>query len=163
GRQQAARNGAALAEHLGRDRLAELDFIASPLIRCVETMEIAREAAGLTRTGFATDDRLKEIRYGAWEGASLERLKREDRAAYVERRDNKFRWRPVDGESYADLLGRARDWAATIERDTVVVSHGGISRVLRALVTPLEDEEIPVQIVPQDKVLVLSKDRFDWV
>jgi len=67
GRAQAARNGRALAQALGR-RAATLDYVASPLMRARETMEIVREELGLGRGAYRLDDRLAEINYGHWEG-----------------------------------------------------------------------------------------------
>ena len=52
---------------LGSDAGA-LDYVASPLVRARETMEIMRRAVGLPPDGYRTDDRLREIGYGHWEG-----------------------------------------------------------------------------------------------
>src|ERR1700730_17081630 len=64
GRAQARRNGtaikAAMPEAVG------FDFVASPLSRSRETMEIVRTAMGLAPESYATDDRLKELTVGAW-------------------------------------------------------------------------------------------------
>ncbi len=62
GRQQAARNGQTLRQLLAD--LGSHDYVASPLRRTSETMEIVRENAGLPRSGFRTDDLLKEIHFG---------------------------------------------------------------------------------------------------
>ena len=37
---------------------------------------------------------------------------------------------PPGGESYAQLLVRVQAWHATLDRDTIVVAHGGIARTL---------------------------------
>ncbi|HZL86046.1 MAG TPA: histidine phosphatase family protein, partial [Candidatus Krumholzibacteria bacterium] len=67
GRAQAGRNGRALALALGGNAGA-LDYVASPLVRARETMEIMRREIGLARDGYRSDDRLREIHYGHWEG-----------------------------------------------------------------------------------------------
>ncbi|WP_144180888.1 histidine phosphatase family protein, partial [Pseudomonas sp. Kh14] len=66
GRAQAAHNGRTLKTLVTEP--AAVTFVASPLSRTRETMEIARAEIGLERTGFVTDDRLKEINFGHWEG-----------------------------------------------------------------------------------------------
>src|SRR6185312_12901881 len=60
GRGQAARNGKVLAGALG-ERAAGLDYVASPLERARETMQIVRRELGLPPDAFRTDDRLKEV------------------------------------------------------------------------------------------------------
>ena len=163
GRTQARRNGEVLGETLGAEALSRLNFVASPLSRTRETMEIVRQAAGLLPGAYETDPRLMEIKYGTWEGAYLDELKRGDPDAFRERRENKFGWRPANGESYRDLTERVRHWLSGITRDTVVVSHGGVSRVVRGLIMPIAEDEIPVQIVPQDKIMICRHGSFDWL
>ncbi len=51
GRSQALRNGAVLAEVLGEPE--RFDFVASPLLRTRQTMEIVRSAMGLPATPIA--------------------------------------------------------------------------------------------------------------
>lgn len=65
GLEQARQNGIALAEILG-DTVDEFDFVASPLQRTRETMEIMRTAMGLAPLAYRTDPRLVEISFGDW-------------------------------------------------------------------------------------------------
>jgi probable phosphoglycerate mutase len=74
-----------------------------------------------------------------------------------------FRWRPQGGESYEDLAARTVPWLDGIARDTVVVSHGGVSRVLRGHILSLDVATVPGLDVPQDRVLVLRRDGIDWL
>jgi len=166
GRSQAARNGTTLGA-LGLD-LSALDFVASPLSRTSETMRIVRENAGLSRDGFRTDERLKEIHFGTWQRQYWPELPKVDPEGHKLRTADPYNWRPVDGESYADLTARCGVWFDEIEHDTVCVSHGGVSRVLRGHV----DQEIPrVDVtelsVPQDKILKFHHDgdriSFEWL
>src|SRR5438270_5545218 len=66
GRAQARRNGTAIKTAM--PEAAGFDFLASPLSRSRETMEIVRAAMGLPPRHYATDDRLKELTFGDWEG-----------------------------------------------------------------------------------------------
>lgn len=160
GRRQAARNGRILRQLIaGR---TDLDYVASPLLRTAETMSIIRREMGLPPDEFRRDDRLKEIHFGHWEGRVWDVLSDEDPEAFQARRADPFNWRPIGGESYADLAERVRGWLAEIERDTVVVSHGGISRVVRGHILALETTTIPLLDVPQDKVLLLTSGRHEW-
>ncbi|MEZ5844914.1 MAG: histidine phosphatase family protein [Hyphomicrobiaceae bacterium] len=161
GRAQARRNGEALRDALGDP--SRFDFISSPMKRTSETMEIVREAIGLERGGCRFDARLREIHFGHWEGRTWLELPDVDPQEYAARRRDAYRWRPRGGESYADVAERVAEWLATVERDAVVVSHGGVSRVLRGLVLGLTPEEIAELPVPQDRVLLLKDGAASWL
>ena len=160
GRGQAARNGQTL-KALIKDPAA-VSFIASPLSRTRETMEIVREAMGLDRSTFNFDDRLKEIHFGHWEGLTWSELPDRDPAGYKERMADAFGWCPRGGESYRDLTNRSVSWLQELQGSAVVVSHGGVSRALRGHLLGLDPREIPDLSVPQDKVLVLRKGHMEW-
>lgn len=161
GREQARRNGERLIEL--RHALAGADYVSSPMGRARETMEIVRRSLGLPPETYRLDHRLRELSYGHWEGALQDDLAVIDPQGMAERARDPLRWRPQDGESYADLLVRTRDWLGTVERDTVVVSHGGVSRCVRALLMSLDAEEIPVLETPQDRVLVITRGAMHWM
>ena len=161
GREQARRNGVTLAALM--PSIANARFVASPLGRTRETMEILRAGMGLPAEVYALDERLKELSYGAWEGQLQDELPVIDPAGWAARTHDPFRWRPEGGESYADLLVRSADWLATIEHDTVVASHGGVSRCLRGHVLGLDPASIPELESPQDRVLVLRKGVMSWL
>jgi broad specificity phosphatase PhoE len=161
GRGQAKRNGEALRAIVKNP--AEFDFISSPLGRTRETMAIVRAAFGLTMDGVQFDDRLREMSYGHWEGQLAADLPRTDPVGTAERARDWWHWRPVDGESYDDLTIRVSSWLATLTRDTIVSSHGGVSRAVRGAVVPVPREDVPRLKVPQDRVLVLRPGHMDWL
>jgi broad specificity phosphatase PhoE len=161
GRGQARRNGEALRALL--PRIAGARYVASPLFRARETMEIVRTAMDLPPDGYDLDDRLKEIHYGHWQGILAADLRGIDAAGVAERAQDTFRWRPRGGESYADLMDRSVSWLNGIDTDTVVAAHGGISRVLRGHLYGTDPALVPELPVPQDRILVLRHDRMDWL
>jgi probable phosphoglycerate mutase len=161
GREQAARNGRVLRELLGADA-ARLDYVASPLMRTAETMSIIRRELGLEPNDFRCDDRLKEIHFGHWEGRVWYDLPTEDPVGFAARRADPWGWTPRLGESYAMLSERIAGWLSSVERPAVVVSHGGVSRVLRGHVLGLGPQSITDLEVPQDKVMVLDGGRLSW-
>jgi probable phosphoglycerate mutase len=162
GRTQAACNGRALAQELGRGADA-LDYVASPLIRARETMEIMRRELGLPPDGYRTDDRLREINYGHWEGELWAELPAKDPQGFAAREADKWGWQPRGGESYRALSERVAAWFGEIERNVVVAAHGGVMRVLRGLSRGLQPAEVFMLDVPQDKVLVVEADRTRWL
>lgn len=161
GRAQARRNGVTLRRFL--PAISDAEFLASPLARARETMEIVRDALGLPPDGYAIDPRLRELSYGVWEGTLQDDIMRDAPDAFADRAQDPFRWRPAEGESYADLFARVIAWAGTRRRDSVVVSHGGVSRCLRAHVLGLDPEVIPELESPQDRVLILSDGTMRWL
>jgi broad specificity phosphatase PhoE len=161
GRGQALRNGQALRAL--RPGLADADFVSSPLGRTRETMSIVREALGLDMTGVRFDERLREMSYGHWEGQLAADLPRIDPEGVAARARDWWHWRPQGGESYEDLTARVSAWLATVTRDTVVSSHGGVSRALRGAVVPVDRAEVPRLAVPQDRVLVLRRGSMSWL
>ncbi len=164
GRVQAQRNGEALAGILaaaGRDPSA-LDWVASPLSRARETMEILRAAMGLDPAGYRLDPRLVEISFGEWEGSTLPELKLRDPLGHAARKADKWGFVPPSGESYEMLSERIAPWLSGLAADTVCVAHGGITRVARGLLEGVPPAEIPILPIRQDRIYVWSGGRSDW-
>jgi probable phosphoglycerate mutase len=162
GRSQARRNGRVLAEALGA-AAGSLDYVASPLLRARETMELVRTELALPAAGYRTDDRLSEIHYGHWEGQLWSELPRTDPEGYAARQADPWSWQPTGGESYRMLSQRVALWLADMHRDAVVVAHGGVSRALRGLVLRLEGADVTRLPVPQDKVLLVQDGSIRWL
>jgi probable phosphoglycerate mutase len=163
GRAQAARNGRTLAGVIARPE--ELDFVSSPLSRATETMEIVREQLGLPRQGYRADARLREVHYGDWEGQFWDDIAARDPEATAAYRRNRWVFSPpgAQAENLTMLTERLMDWYATVARDTVVVSHGGPMRSIRAALLPLSPEEAGTLEVPQDKVLRIEGTALSWI
>lgn len=156
GRRQAARNGRILPFLLGS---AEWRFIASPLGRATDTMAIALHAAGMTGGAYETDDRLKEISFGRWEGLTLAEVAERDADGGKRRQADKWRFVPPGGESYADLSERIGGWLDSQDRPAVVVAHGGVLRVLQHRIGGVAAAEAPLLAVPQDRITVFAQGR----
>ena len=145
GRRQSAQCGTTLRGLIAARRKAPDDFtfISSPLSRARETMEILRSALGLQREGYAIDPRLAELSFGLWEGLTYKEVRTLDRAALAARERDKWNFVAPQGESYAKLLVRLRDWQASLTSDTIVAAHGGVARVLMVLFGVRTPEDAP--------------------
>lgn len=161
GKLQSRRNGEILRKFLKRPQ--DLDFISSPLGRTRNTMEILLACLDLDPKGYRIDHRLIELSYGIWEGHLLADLPKIDEKGVKTRTLDPYHARPFGGESYADLHLRTLDWLESVKRDTVVVSHGGVSRCLRGHLLQLPLEQIPELESPQDKILILKKGSMEWI
>jgi broad specificity phosphatase PhoE len=161
GRRQAARNGRVLRSLLPDP--SRFDFVASPLCRATETMEIARREIGLPAQGYRTDARLREVHRGEWQGHIFaDLLARQPEACMAFQRD---RWNvvPPSGESFAMLSARVLEWFRAVMRDTVVVAHGGPMRCIRGTLLSLPPEEILALPAPQDQVMRIEGDDLSWL
>jgi broad specificity phosphatase PhoE len=161
GRRQAAEAGRKLAEL--RLEPHKLPWMVSPLHRTRETAEIARTALGLDPRSYIVDERLKEISFGIWEGRTWKEVRRAEPEQARRREADKWRFVPPGGESYAMLAERVRPWSAEIERDVIVVCHGGVARALLFLLCGLAPEQAPAVEIWQGRVLVIADGRFRWI
>jgi broad specificity phosphatase PhoE len=161
GREQAERNGGALAA--ARADWGGVDFVSSPLLRARQTMEIARHRMGLDSQSYRTDPRLSELTFGRWEGLTLAELKLRDPVGYRERTRRRWHVVPPDGESYAMLAERVRPVLDALDRDTAMVAHGGVMRVIQVMLLGSDPLEAPYLPTPQDRVMVVEGERLNWL
>lgn len=163
GRAQAARNGRALARLVPDP--SGFRFIASPMRRTRETMEIIRAEMGLPRDGYALEPRIVEVHFGDWQGFTIEELEATDPGSTRGRDAVKWSFVPPgpDAESYADLAERIRPWAAEMHGPAIVVTHGGVIRSLFHILNGLSGMEAAMLDVHQDRVLAWQDGRIDWV
>jgi broad specificity phosphatase PhoE len=129
---QAAHAGGILADLFTRHgrSASDLAFVASPLQRARHTMDLVRSALELPPGDYAIDDRLREIGYGHWEGSTLAQMQAADPTLFAARQLDKWTVPPPDGETYASVQIRMRDWYDQLKVDTVTVAHGGTARAL---------------------------------
>lgn len=163
GRSQARRNGVRLAELIAEP--AAFRFVASPLGRTRETMEVIRGELGLDPADYGTDDRLVEINYGDWEGSTLDEIENRHPELVATRRKDKWNYVPPGkrAESYAMQSVRFEPWLEEVERPTVCVTHGGILRCVLKLRGGMSGQEASDIIVPQDRILALDGTRVEWL
>jgi probable phosphoglycerate mutase len=161
GREQARHNGQTVARVL--PEVVTFDFLASPLSRARETMEIARQAMGLDPAGYQVDDRLKELTFGDWEGFTYRDIERVDPGWIARRQADKWLFQPPGGESYQMLSKRIVAWLQTIDRPSMVVSHGGVGRVLRAHLLQLDPLRTVIEDFPHDRVFLWRDGQGRWL
>jgi len=161
GRGQAAESGLCL-KALPID-LAQWDFIASPLARTRETMEIVRQRAGLAAQDYQVDERLMEIHFGDWEGLSWEQVREQAPTQFDARWADPLNYPVPGGENYPMVFERVEAVLNGLTRDTVIVAHAGILRSVLALRGGVDPERIPLLEIPQDRLLVIRDGGFAWL
>jgi broad specificity phosphatase PhoE len=132
GRKQSGQAGHILADLFARDgqNAPSIGFVASPLGRARQTMELVRGSLKLPLSGYAIDDRLREIGYGEWEGSTLAEMQAQDPDLFARRQIEKWTMAPPGGETYVSVQARMTDWYRGLTADTVAVAHGGTARAL---------------------------------
>jgi probable phosphoglycerate mutase len=149
GRRQAGEAGHILGDLLARDGRdkSQIPFVASPLLRARATMELVRGTLRLPPQDYATDDRLREIGYGRWEGFTLAEMQAADPVFFARRLADKWRVAPEGGETYEAVQQRMSDWYTQLKADIVVVAHGGTARALMVALgfeTPQSAADLPI-------------------
>jgi broad specificity phosphatase PhoE len=165
GRDQARAVGRTLRDFFAEQKLdeAQFDFIASPLCRARETMELARGSMGLNPSSYALDPRLVELSFGRWEGLTWSELTAIDPWAAKARQGDKWSFQPPGGESYAMLAERVRPWLESLTRESFVVAHGGVARVLMAMIGGISTAKAPVEDVKQGRAMIFENGDCWWI
>jgi len=154
---EAARRLAPLAPDLGA-----LDFVASPLARTRETMDILLRSVGLAAGRYRSDPGFAELSFGSWEGRTWKELRKLDPARYALRERDRWSFTPPGGESYATLAVRVAGALQVLSRDSALVSHGGVARALLTMLCGLPAREAIRASIWQGQVLVFQDGRHRW-
>jgi broad specificity phosphatase PhoE len=161
GRRQAAEAGRKLAALAISP--ATLPWLVSPMQRTRETAEIARTTLGLEPNSYLIEERLREISFGDWEGLTWKEVRRDHPEGARGRERDKWNFVPPAGESYAMLAERVRPWLDGLERDVIVVGHGGVARALLHLRCGVSPAQAPSVDIWQGKLLLLEGEAFRWI
>lgn len=128
----------ALGRALGTRRVAAA--YVSPLRRAVETAELALAGTGIPIVPLAE---LRELSLGAWEGRTVEAIRREAGDPYAAWVRAPHDHRPPGGERLDDVCRRVVGAVARIAaahpdgEDVLVVAHGGVISVYACYLTGL--------------------------
>jgi len=152
GREQARLNGQRLAQLISVP--AAFDFVASPLGRARETMEIVRKELGLAPGDYRIDERLIEASYGDLEGTTLPEFKASAPHEHRLRKQTRWTYCPSNGESHAMVQERVLPFFREIRGKTLVCAHGVVGRAIRQHVLSLDPDEAADYAFPQDRVFV---------
>jgi len=146
GREQARLAAAQIAERYRPSRI-----IASPYARAQQTGQIIAKALGLS---IESEAALREQSFGIFAGQPYTALLND--ASYHE--GPRWHWRPTGGESLIDVYERAvpafeQIALASLGRETIIVSHGGVMLALCAFVTGSWDE---LNVTPNAGLIVVE-------
>ncbi len=155
GRDQARAHGALLEMLIAEPESWRV--VASPLGRTMATARIVCAELGLPEDAIETDDRLKEIAFGAWEGSTPAEIQARHPEAWAARCADRWHYLRPGGESFALVAARVGAFLREVRGDTIVVGHGGTGRVLRGLYGHLSEDQILALEEPQDAIFRLTQ------
>ncbi len=110
--------------------LAHARWFTSPLARTRETATL------LGVDGAEAAPALIEMDWGDWSGARLEELRDRDPAGMAANEARGLQFRPLNGETPAEVQQRVLGWLSTLTpdgRSVAAVTHRGVIRALTAL------------------------------
>ncbi|WP_421693490.1 histidine phosphatase family protein [Aestuariivirga sp.] len=136
-------------------------FIVSPLQRARQTMGYIAEALALEPQQIGIEPAVQELGFGVWEGKPFWELKASP--VYPAHPEDRYSWRPVDGESYEDGHLRINQWLDTLDRPTVVVAHGAIGRCLIAEIAGLPRRDLVELVMRQGFYCKLADGEAQWI
>ena len=137
---------------------AGLSFVVSPLMRARQTMEYIAQALAPER--IAVEPAVKELGFGVWEGKPFWELKASP--VYPAHPEERYSWRPDQGESYEDGHARINQWLDGLDRPTVVVAHGAIGRCLVAEIAGLPRRGLVELTMHQGYYCRLADGKAEW-
>lgn len=139
---------------------SSFNFVVSPLLRARQTMGYVADVLALEPQHIAVEDAVQELGFGVWEGKPFWELKASP--IYPAHPDDRYAWRPQDGESYEDGHARINAWLDALDRPTVVVAHGAIGRCLIAEIAGLGRGELVELVMHQGFYCKLADGRAEW-
>ena len=165
GENQALRNGKVLQDYLTKRNkvVADYQWACSPQIRARKTMDLVKSAGNVRSGKYQLEKQLIEISFGKWEGHTSEELAGKFAEDFNQRKNDKWSFVPPEGESYEMASRRVAEWLNQLTGPTIVVSHGGINRVLRGLLFAVPEKVLPELYVPQDQFLVCENGCGMWL
>ena len=137
-------------------------IIASPLGRAQATAQIVAACLDVPADAIETDERLKELGFGAWEGLTREEIAEGWGVRSDDRMHNEWVFQAPDGETYEALAARLGEWLAaqTEPEGLIAVSHGVASRVLRGLYAGLSKADALALEVSRDTAYRLRRGQI---
>lgn len=144
GRRQATQTGERLIQHLG---FAFDRAFASPYRRTVQTAEMVLAGqGGPVKT--VLEERVREKEFGVLDGLTKHGIKRRyPYEAERKKRDGKYYYRPLGGESYPDVNQRVHAFLGMLIREcpgqnVLVVCHSVIVLSFRRLLERLSEQDL---------------------
>ncbi len=137
---------------------AELDVIyCSTLIRSMQTAEKVHKYH--PDIPLIKKEKLREIRNGKMDGLTYAEFEGQYPEEFKERYKDKFNWKFLEGESYADVTERVKpllDDLVLEGNNSAIVGHQSLNRTILGYLLDIPTEEISYLNTPNDVVYVIE-------
>ena len=138
GRVQAQRQGDLLTPIL--EKFLDIPVISSPQGRALSTAQIAVNKRGNSIT---SDERLREISAGAWDGAYLDTIEQTHGHLFEQSRNSfELMFLAPDGEGERAVLTRCQDFLNQQHEPAILITHGATLCVLRGILRAMGFDEM---------------------
>lgn len=142
---------AALVKNLYNRLQPGLPVFSSPLQRCARL-------ASLLHTEPVFDERLQELNFGAWEMQAWDTIPRHEIDAWAA---SPASYKPGGVESAIDLAQRVINWLNDMRAlalpEVIVITHGGVMRMLLAWRAGMGAEELAELVCAQNRSLAFGE------
>jgi len=132
-------------------------IISSDLPRAVATAEIISEILNIP---VQTDDKLREVYFGFWDGMADEDIQSQFPKLWKDRVQNKWAFNGYKGESYKMAHNRAQEWLTeNYSENILMVSHRSFGKILRGAYQCLSPESIMNTDFLHTDIFILSHEE----
>ncbi|MGL1920792.1 MAG: histidine phosphatase family protein [Hyphomicrobiales bacterium] len=135
-------------------------MFTSPLGRTLQTSELVAQNFAFAPT---KDDLLMEVFAGSWGGQLRADIIEQNQELLGGARTIPIMCCSPDGETHEALIARGKKWLDSLTGQCIVVSHGQIGFIIRALYTGVSYEEIFTKGDSQDGVYLLEKGKESFL
>ncbi len=165
GIEQATINGKILQRLFEQKNLQpnDFDWFSSPLKRAKKTAQLIRSQFSEPTPEIILDERLIELSFGVCEGLTHEELDDELIKNLPKRgeRGSEFWDLKVKGsESYTEASERVVSFLSELNKPAIIISHGGIARIFRHIITDAPKVEVVNWVAPQDAIFYFSGSKM---
>lgn len=165
GREQAESNGKLLNELLRDVSTENMKFYSSPLGRTRESTKIVLNELENKNIKILYDEDIQEGNLGEWGGRKVKDILSENPNMDF----SNFSWyfNSPKGENYFDIEKRCSKFLKKVEKlkeeNIVIISHGLLGIVLRAVLLDLEYEDILNFTVPQNGLFLINNGKMKFI
>ena len=143
--------------------IRDVSIETSDLGRARETAKIIADVLGFNLPAMVLTPLLVEHDFGDWQGLTPSQVDELYPGARAERRSRRWSYTIPNGESYASVSVRAREWlsAPRYARTTIAVTHEMTSRTIQGLYLKLSEEETLARTHPHHRIYRLMDGCID--
>jgi len=160
GELQARENGIKLKKYI-KD-YENIKIFSSPLGRAKNTAFIISDVLGVEKETIIFDNRIIEFNYGIFEGKVREKMLKTEE--FKKREANKWSYIIKNGESYAIVQNRVKDFLNSIkdEEKVIIIAHEMVNRTIRGVYCNLLNDKT-LNLKQPNSVILYLKDREEFL